>query len=169
MIRRPRMHRPLSRRALVGAAATPLGLGAVQSGPEEAVDIAQRWLAKRAQARLWMGRWSRLETWLARRHGWYDLDEAQQRTLDAAQRLYAIDARLDGLEAEQAALLARLVSSPARSPNGVIAKLVVAKELLDPEGEPHTHRLVADAWRELLAVLGEERGRPAASTPLQAR
>jgi len=146
---------PLSRRALIGAAAAmPLSLGAVQSGPEEAVDIARSWLAKRAQARLWMGRWSRLETWLARRHGWYGLDEAQQRALDAAQRLYAIDARLDGLEAEQAALVERLVSSPARSPKGVIAKLVVAEELLGPEGEPHAHRLVADAWRELSAVLG---------------
>ena len=146
---------PLSRRTLIGVAAvTPLGLGATLSGPEEAVDVAQRWLAKRAQARLWMGRWSRLETWLARRHGWYDLDETQRRALEAAQRLYAIDARLDGLEAEQAALVERLASSSARSPNGVIAKLVVAEELLGPEGEPHAHRLVAEAWRELSAMLG---------------
>lgn len=98
-----------------------------------------------------MGRWSRLETWLAEHHGWYDLDEVQQRDLGAARGLFVIEAHLDRLAAEQEALLERLASLPARSPSEVVAKLAVAMELLASEDEPQVHRLIADAWRKLSA------------------
>ncbi len=72
-----------------------------------------------------MRRWSWLETWLAKHHGRYGLDETQRRALGAARELCAIDARLDRLTNEQEALVERLASSSARGPSDVVAKLAV--------------------------------------------
>ncbi len=115
------------------------------------VDPWRAWLELDAEVGRLSGRWSEVETWLAREWGWFALTPAERHSLPQAAEMFEIDRRIEELCEERDRLLERLSATPASDMGAVAGKLAVAIRLLEDE-EGLAHRLVVDAAKGLAST-----------------
>lgn len=155
----------LSRRAVIagtsvaafGAAKPVAATGAIR--PTEAMVVSDEgirrcasWLAIDAKITRLQTRWAKLETWLAKKHGWLKLSPAEQQALPWAKELHDIDGCLDVLFEQREATLKSIPSSGSADLESVIAKLAVVERLIWREENPEVHALITGARRDLTAM-----------------
>jgi len=128
---------------------------AALSAPDGGAKRCARWLAINARIERLPDRWARLEGWLAREHGWFQLSPAEQQALPWAKELRDIDGCLDVLFEQRDAVLESLPTSGSVSAESLIAKLAVVERLIGPCDHPEAHALIARARRDLTAMSGE--------------
>lgn len=105
--------------------------------------------------------WSDCEDWLVKHRGWLGLGPEEQRALPEARALDALDAEYNQMTRTQAALLRRLRRIEARTLAGVVGKLRIVAEAIEPEDYPSEHRLLQSAIADL-RVLKAKRSKCAA-------
>ena len=167
----------LSRRAVIAGtsvvafgAAKPAALAAIpsavaQAASDEGTRRCANWLAIDAKIDRLQTRWAKLETWLAREHGWFKLSPAERQALPWANELRDIDGCLDVLFEKRDALLEGLPASGSVSLESVIARLAVVERLICRDDHPEGHALIAGARRDLVAMSGERTQSVWAGTP----
>lgn len=157
----------LSRRAVIAGAsvatlgaAKPVAVAAAISpaaalvASDEGTRRCANWLAIDAKIGRLQTRWAKLETWLAKEHGWFKLRPAEQQALPWAKELRDIDGCLDVLFEKRDALLESLPDSGSVSLDSVIARLAVVERLIWADEHPEAHALIAGARHDLLAMAG---------------
>lgn len=158
----------LSRRAVI-AGTSVAAFGATRSVTAAAIppaitlaasdECARRcasWLAVNARIERLQTRWAKLESWLAREHGWLQLSPAEQQALPWAKELGDIDGCLDVLFEKREALLVALPTSGAASLEAVIARLSVVERLIWREEHPEVYALIVGAREDLIAMSGAQ-------------
>lgn len=167
----------LSRRALI-AGTSVVAFGAAKAAAPAAIPSAvalaasdegtrrcANWLAIDAKIDRLQTRWAKLETWLAREHGWFKLSPTERQALPWAKELRDIDGCLDVLFEKRDALLEGLPASGSVSLESVVARLAVAERLICRDDHPEGHALIAGARRDLVAMSGERTPSVWAGTP----
>lgn len=156
----------LSRRAVIAGtsvvafgAAKPAAPAAIPSAvaraaSDEGTRRCANWLAIDAKIDRLQTRWAKLETWLAREHGWFKLSPAERQALPWAKELRDIDGCLDVLFEKRDALLEGLPASGAVSLESIVARLAVVERLICRDEHPEGHALIAGARRDLVAMAG---------------
>jgi hypothetical protein len=114
----------------------------------------ESWLYLTAKIERLQTRWAKLESWLVREHGWFQLSPAEQQALPWAQELRDIDGCLDVLFEQQEALLEALPARGAATMEAIIAKLAVVERLIGWDDHREAHALIAGAREDLIALLG---------------
>ena len=155
----------LSRRAVIaGTSVTAFGAvkpvaatGAIlPTSAMAASDVGIRrcasWLAIDAKVARLQTRWAKLETWLAKEHGWFKLSPVEQQALPWAKELHDIDGCLDVLFEQREATLKSIPSSGSPDLESVIAKLEVVERLIWREEYPEVHALITGARRDLTVM-----------------
>ena len=149
----------LSRRALIGgtsaaAVATRTATAAPASAPipQDATRRFAQWLSLNARIERLQARWGRLESWLAREHGWLQLSASEQQALPWAQELRDIDGCLDLLFEKRQAALDGLTTPGSPDSASIIGRLAVAERLIWAEDHPEAHALIARALKDLRAL-----------------
>lgn len=156
----------LSRRAVIAGTsvvafgtAKPAAPAAIPSAvalaaSDEGTRRCANWLAIDAKIDRLQTRWAKLETWLAREHGWFELSPAERRALPWSRELRDIDGCLDVLFEKRDALLEGLPASGSVSLESVVARLAVVERLICRDEHPEGHALIAGARRDLVAMSG---------------
>ena len=155
----------LSRRAMIKGtsvaafgAATPLAAVSAVSpaaplvASDEGIRRCASWLAIDSKIARLQTRWAKLESWLAKEHGWFKLGPAEQQALPWAKELHDIDGCLDVLFEQREAALKSIPSSGSADLESVIAKLAVVERLIWREEHPEVHALITGARRDLTAM-----------------
>jgi hypothetical protein len=150
----------LSRRTVIvgtTAAALPAQSTAVSLPVAATIDPSakpfRRWLYLNGKIERLQTRWAKLETWLVREHGWFQLTPAEQQALPWAQELRDIDGCLDLLFEQREALLATMPPQGATTLEAVAAKLAVVERLIEHDDHPEAHAMIAGARQDLLALM----------------
>lgn len=151
-----------SRRAVLAgssAAAFPrlggaAGLSAVQSPVDNSAKPYETWLYLNGQIERLQTRWARLESWLVREHGWFQLSAFEQQALPWAKELRDIDGCLDLLFEKRGAVLETLPARGAVTVEAIIAKLAVVERLVGPDDHREANAMIAGARDDLIALLG---------------
>ena len=151
----------LSRRAVIaGTSVAALGAAKAVAIPpatalaasDEGTRRCANWLAINDKIERLQTRWAKLESWLAREHGWFKLSPAEQQALPWAKELRDIDGCLDVLFEKREALLDSIPTSGSVSLESVIARLTVVERLIWREEHPEVHALITGARRDLIAM-----------------
>ena len=157
----------LSRRAVIAgtsaaafaaakpSAAATIPQAAASAAADEGTKRCASWLAVNAKIERLQTRWAKLESWLAKKHDWFNLSSAEQQALPGAKELRDIDGCLDVLFDQREALLESVPTSGATSMVSVIAKLAVVERLIWPEEHPEVHALISGARQDLMAMSRE--------------
>lgn len=138
---------------VAAAGATPPTAPMVAS--DEGIRRCASWLAIDAKIARLQTRWAKLETWLAKEHGWLKLSPAEQQALPWAKELRDIDGCLDVLFEQREATLKSIPSSGSPDLESVIAKLAVVERLIWREEYPEVHALITGARRDLTVMSGQ--------------
>lgn len=158
----------LSRRAVLAgtsvaafAAAKPAAVATVPpaatfAASDEGARRCANWLAVNARIERLQTRWAKLESWLGKKHGWFQLSPAEQQALPWAKELRDIDGCLDVLFEKREALLDALPTSGAVSLEAVIARLAVVERLIWREEHPEVYALIVGAREDLIAMSGAQ-------------
>lgn len=93
-----------------------------------------------------------MESWLAKKHNWFNLSPAEQHALPWAKELRDIDGCLDVLFEKREALLETLPDAGAASVESVIARLAVVERLIWADEHPEAHALIAGCRRDLTTL-----------------
>lgn len=158
----------LSRRAILAgtsaaafSAATPMTAvppsipsATVLTVTDEGTRRCANWLALDTKIDRLQTRWAKLETWLAKDHGWFELSPAERQALPWAKELRDIDGCLDVLFEKRDALLEGLPASGSVSLESVVARLAVVERLICRDEHPEANALIAGARRDLVAMAG---------------
>ena len=152
----------LSRRAVLAgtsAAVVPGLSGAVvHASPAAQLPIDtgatpyEKWLYLTAKIERLQTRWAKLESWLVREHGWFQLSPGQQEALPWARELHDIDGCLDLLFEQREAVQATLPAQGATTLEAIIAKLAVVERLVGPDDHGEAYALLAGARQDLIAM-----------------
>jgi hypothetical protein len=110
------------------------------------------WLARNDQSGMLLRRWAKLEADLGRRRRWYELTPETQAAIPEGEELKRLDAAMDVVNAKRDHLTRKLIVAAAVTPEAVILKLAVAAELVSPEDNQASHRLICSLLRDLTAV-----------------
>jgi hypothetical protein len=157
----------LSRRAVIAgtsvaafgavnpAAALATSPAAALTAPDEGIKRSARWLAINAQIERLQTRWAKLETWLGKKHAWFELSTTEQQALPWAKELRDIDGWLDLLFEQRDAMLESLPTRGSVSMESVIAKLAVVERLIWPCDHPEAHALIMGSRLDLIAMSRE--------------
>ncbi len=137
-----------SRRTLLGAAALAPVVGGGSLAAEDIVARCANWISLDLEIDRLARRWARLETRMARDHGWLALTHAERRALSQAAEMFEIDERLETLSRQREQMLQPLSRLQADTLHGVASKLVIAARLMQQEENP-AQSFVAGAVREL--------------------
>lgn len=108
------------------------------------------WIAIDTEIGQLSGRWSELETQMARDHGWFGLTTAQRAELPQTAEMFEIETQINELCRRRDRWLDSLSKVKAVDMTGIAGKLTVAARILEDEDGP-AYRLLADAVRELVA------------------
>lgn len=158
----------LSRRAVLAgtsvaafAAAKPAAVATVPptatfAASDEGARRCANWLAVNARIERLQTRWAKLESWLGKEQGWFQLSPAEQQALPWAKELRDIDGCLDVLFEKREALLDALLTSGAVSLEAVIARLAVVERLIWREEHPEVYALIVGAREDLIAMSGAQ-------------
>lgn len=141
-----------ARAARASAVPPPATLAASDEGARRCAN----WLAINARIERLQTRWAKLESWLAKEHGWLQLSPAEQQALPWAKELRDIDGCLDVLFEKREALLEALPTSGAASLEAVIARLSVVERLIWREEHPEVYALIVGAREDLIAMSGAQ-------------
>ena len=112
----------------------------------------ESWLYLTAKIERLQTRWAKLESWLVREHGWFQLSPAEQQALPWAKELRDIDGCLDLMFEKREAVLATLPTHGSTTLEGVVAKLEVVERLVERDDHPEAHAMIAGARQDLLAL-----------------
>jgi len=150
----------LTRRALIaGTSAATLAGGKVSAAAEpqqdEGAKLCAQWLHLDVKIGRLQERWRKLESWLARNHGWLRLSEAEQRALPWSREFLEIDGCLEVLVEKRDALLESLPATGSANLGAVIAKLAVVERLIWADEHPEAHALIAGSVQDLIALSGK--------------
>jgi hypothetical protein len=160
----------LSRRAVLAGtsaaafgAAKPVVAAATITSSATAVVVSDEgtrrcanWLAIDAKIARLQTRWGDLESWLAKKHNWFNLSPAEQQALPWAKELRDIDGCLDVLFEKREALLETLPNAGAASVESVMARLAVVQRLIWADEHPEAHALIVRCRRDLAALSGAD-------------
>lgn len=147
----------LTRRAVIaGTSAATLAGGAVGAAvpprPDEGDKLCAQWLHLDTKIRRLHDRWRKLESWLARNHGWLRLSEAEQQALPWSKELQDIDGCLNVLYEKRDALLGSVPAVGSENLSAIIAKLAVVERLIWADDHPEAHALIAGSVQDLIAL-----------------
>lgn len=134
------------------AATSAIRPTAAMVASDEGIRRCASWLAIDAKIARLQTRWAKLETWLAKEHGWLKLSPAEQQALPWAKELRDVDGCLDLLFEQREAALKSIPSSGSADLESVIAKLAVVERLIWREEHPEVHALITGARRDLTAM-----------------
>lgn len=134
----------------------PVPPPATLAASDEGARRCASWLAVNARIERLQTRWAKLESWLAKEHGWFQLSPAEQQALPWAKELRDIDGCLDVLFEKREALLNALPTSGAVSLEAVIARLSVVERLIWREEHPEVYALIVGARADLIAMSGAQ-------------
>jgi len=160
----------LSRRAVLAGTSSVAAFGAAMPAvpttaiPSTAARVASdegtrrcaNWLAIDAKIARLQTRWGDLESWLAKKHNWFNLSSAEQHALPSAKELRDIDGCLDVLFEKREALLETLPGTGAASMPSIIARLAVVERLIWADEHPEAHALIVGCRRDLAALSGAD-------------
>jgi len=138
------------------AAAATIPPMATLAASDEGARRCASWLAVNARIERLQTRWAKLESWLAKEHGWFQLSPAEQQALPWAKELRGIDGCLDVLFEKREALLEALPTYGAVSLEAVIARLAVVERLIWREEHPEVYALIVGARADLIAMSGAQ-------------
>jgi uncharacterized protein HemY len=143
----------VSRRAIFTA---PASLPLLVAAPAAAAALAAclAWLTRSAEISRLLVQWGDLEAWLAENHRWFELSDAERRSLPEAAGLAKIDRQLDALTHERDGLLECLPAIPALTREAPALKLEVAATLVDVADLPDAHALIRSSIRDLRTIAG---------------
>ncbi|WP_423351676.1 hypothetical protein [Phenylobacterium sp. VNQ135] len=127
---------------------------ATSAASDECARRCASWLAVNARIERLQTRWAKLESWLAKKHRWFELSPSEQQALPWAKELRDIDGCLDLLFEKREALLEVLPTSGAVSLEAVIARLAVVERLIWREEHPEVHALIVGARQDLIVMSG---------------
>jgi hypothetical protein len=144
--------------AVKPAAAATIPQTATLAASDEGTRRCANWLAINARIERLQTRWAKLESWLAKEHGWFQLSPPEQQALPWAKELRDIDGCLDLLFEKREALLDALPTSGAVSLEAVIARLAVVERLIWREEHPEVYALIVGAREDLIAMSGANGG-----------
>lgn len=96
----------------------------------------ESWLYLTAKIERLQTRWAKLESWLVREHGWFQLSPAEQQALPWAKELRDIDGCLDLLFEKREAVLETLPTHRSTTLEAVVAKLKVVERLVERDDHP---------------------------------
>jgi hypothetical protein len=113
----------------------------------------RRWLYLNRKIERLQKRWAKLETWLVRKHRWFELTPAEQQALPWAQELRDIDGCLELLFEQLEAVGETLPAQGATTLEAVAAKLAVVERLVEHDDHPEAHAMIAGALQDLLALM----------------
>jgi hypothetical protein len=155
----------LSRRAVIAgtsAAVLPAPRTAIPLPAASAISDGskpyRRWLYLNGKIERLQTRWAKLETWLVRKHRWFELTAAEQQALPWAQELRDIDGCLDVLFEQREALLETLPTHGSATVEAIAAKLEVIERLVQHDDHPEAHAMIVGARQDLIAFLHRPRG-----------
>lgn len=115
----------------------------------KSLSIQGRWLEiDHARERL-LDAWAEHESMVVRAHDWFRLSQEARAAHPENARFAEIDAELERLEVEGAALLDALPTDPATGLQTIIENLAVAERIVVEDENPVGHGLVARAIRDL--------------------
>lgn len=134
------------------AATSAIPPSAARVASDDGIRRCASWLAIDAKIARLQTRWAKLETWLAKEHGWFKLSPAEQQALPWAKELHDIDGCLDVLFDQREATLKSIPSSGSPDLESVIAKLTVVERLIWREEHPEVHALITGARRDLTVM-----------------
>jgi len=128
---------------------------AALAAADEGTRRCANWLAINAKIERLQTRWAKLESWLVKKHDWFNLSPVEQQALPWAKELRDIDGCLDSLFEKREALMESLPTSGAVSLESVIARLAVVEHLIWREEHPEVHALITGSRRDLIALSRE--------------
>jgi hypothetical protein len=147
----------LTRRAVIaGTSAAALAGGkvhaAIPANTDEGAQLCAQWLHLDTKISRLHDRWRKLESWLARNHGWLRLSEAEQQALPWWKELQDIEGCLDVLYEKRDALLGSVPATGSANLGGIIAKLAVVERLIWADDHPEAHALIAGSVQDLITL-----------------
>jgi len=147
----------LSRRTVVGvasAAALTSGSNAGARDADEARETCLRYVEMEDQVLSLLDEWPTLESRLAREYpDFLGRPIEQQALFPGGARFLEIERELDRLDIEREKLLPVVLKLKCKTPDAVIAKLMVVERLIQPDDHPEAHKLVADSVADLHRLL----------------
>ncbi|WP_375267582.1 hypothetical protein [Phenylobacterium sp.] len=151
--RRPRL--PVSRRALLTAAAATPAITGAGAGPRSVAELAKAWNAERDLIALLTRRWSDLETALQRRTGSLDFRAAAAAGDAGALEMIAIDRRVPGLWETAEAASERISRLPCTTLSDALAKVQMGIRIIGPhDSEGASYALLQGGYDDLVRMLG---------------
>ncbi len=148
---------PPSRRVLIAGASTAVAVAGLSGAlplaraADETVAHCRGWLALESVVDTLWDEWADIEVKLSKQNAnFFKLsDEGRHRLPGGGGRMQEIEQTAEQLRIERDALLTKLPSLKAHTPEAILAKLMVASRLIVPEHDPEAHRIVRDSIRDL--------------------
>lgn len=154
------------RTVMAGTSAATLGgpnydIPAVAGGTtDETIARCAYWLALYVELDDLTKRFGALEHWLSETYGWLVLSKEEQLTRPEGEEFRQVQARMKEICDQRPIIMDEAPTLKATTPAGVLAKLLLAQQLVWPDDCPEAHDLITGCVEELSGMLPHITFRP---------